>query len=198
MNKLYHQDDTGQVYIHLDGGLRYIPNPDTFHNLFAGKLEVSEFISFAKASDAPFPILTQWPIMDKAKLVVTSNDAQGILLQDKYPWDDDTVVLRHVIDPNQMNELGFDWHKVVDNSGDVHLGVPLDVESNTNIHAIQLLTGYYNIYGNFFFGSPVKPFFKYLLAQFPGMPKTKYKAQLKSLISKYQKIVNNLPGTVQA
>ncbi len=197
MNKLYHQEDNGAVYIHLDGGLRHIPNPDTFHNLFAGKLNASEYIPFTNATDAPFPILKQWPIMDNAKLVGTSNAAQGILLQDKYPWDD-TVVLRHVIDPNQMNELGFDWNKVVDNSGDVHLGVPLDIESNKNINAIQYLTGYYNLYGNFFFGSPINPVFKYLLAQFPGMPKTKYKWPLKSLIAKYQKIVTNLPGTVPA
>ena len=196
MSKLYHQDDTGAVYIHLDGGLRHIPNPNTFHNLFAGKLIASEFISFSNAADAPFPILTKWPIMDNAKLVHTDKTEQGILLEDKYPWSD-KVVLRHVIDPNQMNTLGFDWNKVVEYSGDVTLGVPLNIESNNNINAIQYLAGYYDLYGKFFFSSPVNPFFMYLLKQFPGMPRTKYKMPLKALISKYQKIVDNLPGTVK-
>lgn len=197
MNRLYHQEDNGAVYVHLDGGLRYIPNPDTFHNLFARALDASNFISFANAAAAPFPILSQWPIMVDAKLVTTSNSTQGILLEDKYPWDD-KVVLRHVVDPNQMKEIGFDWHKVVDYDGDVNLGVPLDIDSNTNINAVQHLAGYYGIYGKFFFNAPLKPIFEPLLSQFPGMPRTKYKIPLKVLITKYQKIVDNLPGTVPA
>lgn len=194
-NKLYYQQDNGAVYIHLDGGLRHIPNPDTFLNLFAGSIQPSEYINFPNASAAPLTILTNWPIMDNARLVDTTNHAQGILLEDKYPWSD-TVVLRHVINPNQMNTLGFDWNKVVRYEETVHIGVPLKIESNYNTNAIYFLDGYHNLYGNFYFGSPLNPYFQQLAAQFPGNPKSKYKAQLKALIAEYQKTVSNLPGSV--
>ena len=201
MNKLYYQQDNGAVYIHLDGGLRHIPNPDTFSNLFDGFINPEAYHQFANAEAAPLPILTQWPIIDNALLVSTENPADGILLQDSYAWDKETIVVRHVINPNQMNAIGFDWNKVEETNNKINKGVPLTIESNTNINAVQNLKGYYSIYNYLIVGGELNPFFKYLLSQFPGYgspgsnKNKKYKPQLKSLIAHYQNIVNNLSNS---
>lgn len=202
MSKLYYQQDNGAVYIHLDGGLRHIPNPKTFENLFAGPINPESYIQFPKLEAAPLPILTQWPIADNAKVVETPDPTCGILLQDKYPWGD-TIVLRHIINPTQMSEIGFDYNKVIDIRDDINIGVPLSIESNANINAIQNLSGYYNIYNYLIIGGALNPFFEYLLAHFPGHggpgsnKNRKFRGPLKHLIAQYTQIVNSLPGTVE-
>jgi hypothetical protein len=202
MNKLYYQQDNGAVYIHLDGGLRHIPNPKTFGNLFEGSINPDSCIQFPNAGASPLPIFNQWPIADNALLVETSDPTCGILLQDKYPWED-TFVLRHVISPTQMNEIGFDWHKVVKISENINIGVPLTIESNTNINAEQNLSGYYSVYNYLIVGGSLNPFFNYLLTHFKGHSSAgsnqnrKFRAPLKALIAKYKQKVNNFPGTVK-
>ena len=86
MTKFYYQQDNGTVYLHLDGGLRHIPNPTTLWNLIRGPLDPASYIQFPDAEAAPFPIFTRWPIAKKAKLVATHHSTYAVFLEDKYPW----------------------------------------------------------------------------------------------------------------
>ncbi|MBP1639062.1 MAG: hypothetical protein H6Q17_645 [Bacteroidetes bacterium] len=189
--KLFFQKDNASVYVNLDGGLRHIPNPATFTNLFDGNINPSNYIQFEHSSDSPLPIID--PIIDNAKLVHEIGDNASIYLTDSYDWSPENIILRHVINPAQMEEIGFSWNKVVPFEGTPNVGVPIATDSK-NIDAIKKLNGYYAVYNYFFFGSPLNPFFEDVLKEFPGRPATKYKAQLKELIVNYQTIVNNLPN----
>jgi len=94
-----------------------------------------------------------------------------------------------------MTQLGFSWNKVNENQGKPIFGVPLAVATANNFNAIKNLAGYYAVYNYLIIKGAMNPYFNYLLAQFPNPHKDNYKAQLKSLISYWQSIVNALPNS---
>ncbi|WP_271782187.1 hypothetical protein [Aquimarina algiphila] len=201
-NLLYYQEDNSATYVYLDGGLRHIPNQETLDAIFTPEVINGPRIEFPNAQDAPYPIFNNWPLKAGARLVSTEDPSDGILLEDTYPWDQNVTVLRHVINPQQMTDLGFDWNKVEEYSDKPIFGVPLSTNSDLNINAIQHLKGYYTIYGYFFFGGVVlNPFYEYLLQLFPGHggsgsnKNRKFRAELKSLIKYWQTIVDSLPNS---
>ena len=52
MSKLYHQEEIGAVYIHLDGGLRHIPNPQIRFTIY-----LQESLSLVNLFHLPMPQL---------------------------------------------------------------------------------------------------------------------------------------------
>lgn len=192
MTDLYYQEDNGACYVHLDGGLRHLPNPGTMNNLFHSGIAPENCNQFKNAESAPFPILNSFPIMNNAQLVNSPAHPNGsIFLTDAYPWDRDTVVLRHVINPAQMDRIGFDWSNVVDYNGNAKVGVPLSIDS-TNYQAAQHLAGFSVLYDFLILKKPFNAFFNYLMQSFPAQSSMLYKSELKSLIVKYQASVNAL------
>lgn len=191
---LYHQDDIGAVYIHLDGELRHVPNPKTYNNLFNLPLVASQFIRFKNASKAPYPI-SKRPLMNNAKLVRVKGTAP-VYLTETYPWDKGTVYYRHVINPEQFNTLNFDWNKVQEISEKPkNISVPLAINTNKNYNSILQLKKYYALYNYLIIKGKMNPYFKDALKNYSGRPSTKYKQGLKQQIIHWQDIVNKLPNS---
>lgn len=119
---LYYQRNTGKIFILLDSSLRHIPNPKTYNNLFIG-CRVSDLIQL---NTDLLPFNLGQPLMDGAQLVGTP---RGVFLIDK-PTAASPIVLRHVISPQQMNELSFNWNAIIDhytNPKHYQTGEPLTI-----------------------------------------------------------------------
>lgn len=197
MNPLYFNEQTNEIYINLDGGLRLI-GIEAYNNLYEQPFNEDNCSKFANSDSAPLPILRNWPIMQDTHLY-TLPEASGVYyFQDKYPWGD--TVYREIEITDGLISSGFDYTKTIEvkiESNEV--GVPLIINSNLNIDAIQNLKGYLSVYGYFMFGGVIlNPYFEYLLARFPGYGGSgsnhnkKFKPELKALLNYYGKIVNKI------
>ncbi len=188
-SNLYYETDNGAVYLYMDGVLRHIPNPSTFNNLFDGPITPSAYVNFSSSVNPPLPIGT--PIMEGASLVQSSSE--GIFLQDQMPWNRSEIVLRHIVNPQQLTNLGFSTTNMLQPGvNPTHKGVPIALESKDNYAAAEALAGYYALYNHFIITAKLNPFFIYLLANYPNPHKDNYKALLKSQIIAAQKVVNNI------
>lgn len=169
LKPLFFQEDNSAVYVKLDGTLRHVPNVPTFENLFPGGIDPNNYTRFANIDCAPYPIGR--PLMDGARLV---GNPAGICLTDVMPWEPDKVVLRHVINPEQMNDCGFDWEKVVYYDGPLFIGVPLATDSDENMKVAEELAGLYALYAHIIFEAPMNPYFEPLLVFYPDYRKQDY------------------------
>lgn len=104
---LYYQASTGAIYILMDSELRHVPNPETYNNLFIASATTD--LKQLGSSNLPFNI--GQPLMNGAQLV---GIPQGVFLTDQLAAGA-PITLRHVINPEQMTALSFDWDKVVKN-----------------------------------------------------------------------------------
>ena len=191
--RIFLQTDNARMFVHLDGVLRCIPDPKTFLNLFSGPLHKACFQRFTGLGEAPYPI--GLPLMRDARLVTISSDKlHGVLMTDRMPWAPKQTVLRHVINADQMNEIGFDWLKVQELPTQPTWGVPLAVHTQANLNAAQTLAGYQAIYDHLVLGEELNPYFEYLLARYPGVPGSKYKDHIKGDLIAAQALVNSLPN----
>ena len=193
-NKLYYEEDNKAVYIHMDGVLRHIVNPETFSNLFDGPITPADYIKFENASKAPYDIGT--PIMNGAILVKNPDDAR-VYLKDIYPWDNNqNVVYRHIINPEQFNDFGFAWDKIVTENKNIVIynsskeGVPID-EDITNFNIIYYLTAYYNVYNVFAFKAKLNPYFESIYKRYPPVGINNLPA-IKTEIIQWQDKLNEL------
>jgi hypothetical protein len=173
-SELFYQEDNGAVYVRIDGVLRHILNYETFSNLFEGPISPDQYTKFVNQSSAPFEIGT--PIMDGAQLINHSEDGK-VYLTDIYPWSEnqDIIVYRHIINPDQFNQIGFSWNKIETKDTIGSVGVPVSVESGDNLNIVFHVAAYYNIYGVFAYAEKLNPKFE-------------------SIYKRYAIGVNNLPA----
>lgn len=94
-----HENNTGKIYLVIDGQLRWIPNPATYNNLFADwdiPLDRNE-VSADVYRTGP-------PITDGAYLCQSPPQGEVWLMIDG--------TKRHIASPAAMNRFNFDWSKV--------------------------------------------------------------------------------------
>ncbi|WP_196892416.1 hypothetical protein [Aureivirga marina] len=199
MNKLYYQQDNGAVYIHLDGGLRHVPDVKTYKKLFNFPIIPDNFIQFPNEESAPIKILKDWPIVPNAIVITVKEFGNKLFLIDKYPWAS-YLIIRPIVSEEQMDALGFGKNLVQKNfPREAPIGVPLAIDTYKDVSDVENLVANYNLYGYLILGDKLNPYFTNMLKKFPGYGKPgtdenqKFKKELKNNIIEYVNLVNALP-----
>lgn len=104
MSHLYFCNANGKVSLHLDGAIRWVPNPAVYGRLFAGPINPAAMTRY----DSVPPIAEGPPLSENARLV-KSSDAPEVYLIDEQGG---VQVRRHVASAQMFDELGFDWNTI--------------------------------------------------------------------------------------
>ncbi|MCF3650149.1 hypothetical protein [Synoicihabitans lomoniglobus] len=189
---LFFDAETGCTYVYMDGALRLVPDGQTGRQLFRGYGDRIPFNRFDGLSQAPHPIGPA--LMNDAKLVVReNNDAMGTMLTDRMPWDEHTVVLRRVINPEQMADFEFDWKKTTVLETDGVMGVPLAITSDDNVKAAETLAGLEAIHRHVVLNAELNPYFQSRWSAYAGDSKSDVLARLESQLAAARVAVDALP-----
>ena len=197
----YYQQDNKAIYLHLDGGLRLVPDVATFKNLFGKDFLPSDVNQFPSAKQAPFAI--RYPIPSGSKVYTLPNDPKTPYFADVFPWAEGRIVLRKIVSASQLLTLGFSTKFTPWTAGPVpSVEVPLAVNTENNWHLQTMLAGSYSVYNYLCGYGPVNPFFA-TWVKGANKPGTKAKiaetqAQIDQLkgVTKVQAPVFSPPGGV--
>jgi len=104
---LYHNDDTGAVYIGLDGQIRWVPNPPTYWALFDVPLNSNCMVRFRNPD---LPKFIDGPqIVDGAQLLRDDSNGQIYLVD----TDGEKIVKRHIISMEVMAKYHFNSNTAI-------------------------------------------------------------------------------------
>jgi hypothetical protein len=179
------------TYIFMDGALRWVPDTETGKQLFRGFGDRIPFNRFDGVSLAPYRIGR--PLLRGAKLVVRENDdSLGTFMTDQMPWDVSGIVLRRVINPEQMADFEFDWKRTTMLERNEPMGVPLEVDSEGNLQAAEALAGLEAIHRHVVLKAELNPYFQPLWSDYSSGAKSDIVARLESQLAAARDVLNAL------
>ena len=114
--------DEGRVYLVLDGVRCWIPNPDTYNNLFRDWNGIEQVLDITDIDRGP-------DILDGAMLV---NQLHGPVGTPLYLIADGTRTKRYIANPATMDAYYFDWGKIVSVPAVVLEVIPQGPDININ------------------------------------------------------------------
>lgn len=107
--KLYHNDDTGAVYIALDGFIRHVPDSPTYNALFSTPLDASRMIRIHNFN-LNVEGLNEGSVLPSGAQLIRDDSNGAVYLIDNVNGQ---VVKRHITSPAQMDKYHFNWGRVV-------------------------------------------------------------------------------------
>jgi hypothetical protein len=117
--RLYHNDNSGAVYLALDGFLRHVPNPQTYDALFRVALSADHMVRIQDSDINVGGLNVGLPLLDGAQLIL--EDSGKVYLTDNGLG---VKIKRHVSDAGQMDKYQFAWEKLVKMTDDEAAVIP--------------------------------------------------------------------------
>lgn len=190
LENVYLEGDNGFIYLHIDSGLRLIPNRATFASLFGFTFDPSMVQQFPSSANAPFSF--GYPILDGSAVYTLAGNGETLFFADVLPWNQNVPALRPIVNQTQLSHLGFassgkQWP--ADQS--YTIGVPLAIHSGQNWHLQTFISGYHSVYNHLCHPeNPINPFFARWLDNDFSKP------QVKALIISTQNQIDQLKAVV--